>query len=116
MVATPTFFHAPLDLAPQTNDYPLEEINDYLRLYPDRRAAVAQTLAYFEPRFFASSIRIPTLLWGNPDRLASLTDQFAGPVEVRESAHSAYHDGLYREQWLARQLGFETAIVPAHWQ
>jgi cephalosporin-C deacetylase len=116
LVASPTFFHAPLDLAPQTNEYPLEEINDYLRLYPDRRAAVTNTLAYFEPRFFAPSIRVPTLLRGQPDQLAPITAQISGPVEVQPSAHSSYKDGLYEETWLAQQFGFDEPIVPAHWQ
>jgi cephalosporin-C deacetylase len=115
-VATPTFFYAPLDLAPQTEAYPLEEINDYLRLYPDRRAGVARTLAYFDPLFFAPSIHIPTLLWGNPAIVAPLAEAMTGQVEVRRPEESAYKDGLYREQWLARQFGFEAAIVPAHWQ
>lgn len=115
-VATPTFFYAPLDLAAQTEAYPLEEINDYLRLYADRREAVARTLAYFDPLFFAPSIHVPTLLWGAPEVVAPLAEAIKGQAEVRNSEESSYKDGLYREQWLARQFGFEAAIVPAHWQ
>jgi cephalosporin-C deacetylase-like acetyl esterase len=115
-VATPTFFYAPLDRAPRTEAYPLEEINDYLRLYPDRRAMIARTLAYFEPLFFAPSVRIPVLLWGKADIVAPLAEAMPGPVEVREPAHSSYKDGLYQEEWLTQQFGFDEAIVPAHWQ
>ena len=116
LVASPTVFYATMDRASRTEDYPLEEINDYLRLHPDRRGAVARTVSYFDPLFFAPSIRIPTLLWGSAGSLAPLTGAMKGPVEVRESAHSSYKDGLYKEQWLARQLGFQEAILPAHWQ
>jgi len=77
---------------------------------------VARTLSHFDPLFFAPSIRIPALVWGSAGALAPLTGAMKGPVEVRESAHSTYKDGLYKEQWLARQLGFEAPILPAHWQ
>lgn len=116
IVATPAIFYATMDQLPQTDVYPLEEINDYLRLYPDRRGAVARTLAYFDPLFFAPSVRIPTLLWGNPRTVAPLAEAVDGQVEVREPTYSSYQDGLYQEEWLARQFGFEKAILPAHWQ
>jgi cephalosporin-C deacetylase len=115
-VATPTFFYAPLDLAPRTQAYPLEELNDYLRFYPDRRETVARTLAYFDPLFFAPSINIPTLLWGSPEIVGPLAEAMKGTVEIRGPEQSAYKDGLYREQWIAKQFGFKDAIVPAHWQ
>ena len=115
-VASPSFFYAPLDRAPETGDYPLEELNDYLRLSPDHRAVVARSLAYFDPLFFAPSVRIPTLLWGNPETLAPLTRALGGEAEVRQSETSRYKDGLFEERWLARQLGFAEPIVPAHWQ
>jgi cephalosporin-C deacetylase len=116
IVATPALFYATMDQLPQTDIYPLEEINDYLRLYPNRREAVSRTLAYFEPLFFAPSVRIPTLLWGNPGTIAPLAEAVDGQVEVREPTYSSYQDGLYQEEWLARQFGFEEAILPAHWQ
>jgi len=116
IVATPALFYATMDQLPQTDVYPLEEINDYLRLYPERREAVARTLAYFEPLFFAPAVRIPTLLWGNPQTVAPLAEAVDGQVEVREPTYSSYRDGLYQEEWLARQFGFEEAILPAHWQ
>ena len=116
VAATPALFYATMDQAPRTDIYPLEEINDYLRLYPDRRTAVGRTLAYFDPLFFAPSVRIPTLLWGNPKTIAPLAEAMGGEVEVREPAYSGYKDGLYQEQWLARQFGFAEAILPAHWQ
>jgi cephalosporin-C deacetylase len=115
-IANPTFFYAALDRAGQTTDYPLEELNDYLRLYPDRRPAVARTLAYFDPLFFAPAVAIPTLLWGDPALVGPLAAAMAGPVQVQEPAHSSYKDGMVREQWLARQLGFADVIVPAHWR
>lgn len=115
LVASPSFFYGAMDRAARTEDYPLEEINDYLRLYPERREAVARTLSFFEPMFFAPSVRIPTLLWGHAATVGALADAMKGPVEVKESAQSSFRDGVYKEQWLARQLGFDEPILPAHW-
>ena len=116
LVAEPSFFYAAMDRAPQADDYPLEEINDYLRLYPERQAQVAQTLSYFEPLFLAPRIQATTLLWGAPDVVNPLAQAMPGEVTVRPSAQSTYKDGLYQEEWLAHQFGFEEAILPAHWQ
>ena len=115
-VASPQFLYAPMDRAPLTQGYPLEEINDYLRTYPDRREAISRTLSYFDPLFFAPSVRIPTLLWGHPEMVAPLAQAMAGEVEVRETEGSSYKDGLFGERWLARQLGFAEPILPARWQ
>ncbi len=115
-IASPSFFYATMDRAARTEGYPLEEVNDYLRLYPDRREAVAQTVAYFDPLFFAPSVRIPTLMWSGASLAAPLVGAMGGEVEVKESEGSRYKDGVYQEEWVARQFGFEGAILPAHWQ
>ena len=39
-----------------THTYPYEEINDYLRLHPERRAEVEETVAYFDGINFADRI------------------------------------------------------------
>ncbi|MEM7030303.1 MAG: acetylxylan esterase [Chloroflexota bacterium] len=114
--ADPVFFYAAMDRASQTGAYPLEEINDYLRLYPDRQAQVKQTLAYFDPLFFAPHVQATTLLWGQPDVVAPLADAISGPAEIHTSESSGYKDGVYAENWITQQFGFETAIVPNHWK
>ena len=47
--ATPTLFYGASQLAPTTDAYPLEELNDYARAYPDQAAAMWRTLNYFDP-------------------------------------------------------------------
>jgi cephalosporin-C deacetylase-like acetyl esterase len=116
VVASPSIFYTAMDRAARSGDYPLEEVNDHLRLHPDRREAVARTVSYFDPLFFAPSVAVPALLWGSAAALAPLAKAMKGPAEVRESEHSSYKDGVYKERWLARQLGFQDAILPAHWQ
>jgi cephalosporin-C deacetylase len=51
-----------MDAIDLTQTYPYEEINDYLRLYPDSRPAVEETLAYFDGLNFADSIACPIIV------------------------------------------------------
>ncbi|MGH8058119.1 MAG: acetylxylan esterase [Candidatus Entotheonellia bacterium] len=51
-----------LDAIELTHTYPYEEINDYLRLHPDSRSAVEETLAYFDGINFAGKIRCPIIV------------------------------------------------------
>ena len=51
-----------VDAIELTHTYPYEEINDYLRLYPDRRADVEETLAYFDGISFADRIACPIIV------------------------------------------------------
>jgi cephalosporin-C deacetylase len=51
-----------LDAIALTQTYPYEEINDYLRCYPERRPQVVETLAYFDGINFASKITCPIIV------------------------------------------------------
>jgi len=51
-----------VDAIELTHTYPYEEINDYLRLYPERRADVEETLAYFDGISFAERIACPIIV------------------------------------------------------
>ena len=93
-----------------------DEVEDYLRLYPEKEEQVKRTLSYFDPLFFASDVRARTLLWGDPETVAPLTEALAGETDVRQSERSSYKDGLFQERWIADQFGFEDVIIPAHWQ
>ena len=50
------------DAVELTHTYPYEEINDYLRLHPERRAEVEETLAYFDGVNFADRISCPIIV------------------------------------------------------
>lgn len=45
-----------------TDTYPYEEINDYLRLYPERKTQVESSLAYFDGINFADKITCPIMV------------------------------------------------------
>jgi cephalosporin-C deacetylase len=51
-----------MDAVELTHTYPYEEINDYLRQYPDRRQAVTDTVAYFDGINFADRITCPIIV------------------------------------------------------
>jgi cephalosporin-C deacetylase len=51
-----------MDAIALTHTYPYEEINDYLRAHPDRRADVEATVAYFDGNNFADRISCPIIV------------------------------------------------------
>lgn len=125
VVTTPALFYRTAELAPKTQAYPLEEINDYLRAFPSQVAAVQRTLAYYELQPFAARVTASTLLMAGPtgslldaQALAPLVQALQGAVMVHESEQSSYRDGLYAERWMAEQCGITDVghILPEHWR
>ena len=125
VVAAPALFYKTAELAATTHAYPLEEINDYLRLYPARTDAVRQTLNYYDLRAFAPRVGASTLLMaGAPGSaldgraLEPLVTALKGAVTVHESEQSTYKDGLHAELWMAAQCGIRDvqSILPEHWR
>ena len=125
VVTSPQLFHRAADLAPLTQAYPLEEINDHLRAFPARAADVRRTLAYYELASFAPRVRAATLLMaGAPgavtdaSSLSPLAEALGGPVSVHASEESTFKDGLHIERWLAEQhrIADLAAILPEQWR
>ena len=125
VVTTPALFYKTAEFAPKTQAYPLEEINDYLRMLPARAEAVRHTLACFDLRAFAPSVTATTLVMaGAPGTLLDgpalrpLLTALGGQVAVHDSEQSSSKDGLYAERWMAAQCGITDveAILPEHWR
>ena len=125
VVTAPALFYKTAELAPRTQAYPLEEINDYLRSFPERAESVRRTLGCFDLRAFAPRVTATTLMMaGAPGTLLDggalvpLISALAGPVIVHDSEQSTYKDGLYAERWMAAQCGIADieAILPEHWR
>ena len=72
VICQPGLFVDTLKLAARTGDYPLEEINEYLNLHPERKQAVEDTLGYFDLRGFAPRVNAQDAADGGRAR------QFAG--------------------------------------
>ena len=111
-------FYAAADLLPQTTAYPWEEINDYTRAYPERRAAVERTLAYFDPLHLADRVRAAVYLacerpggLFTAARLAPLARALPGEATLYELTGYGYTDRRAQEAWLGQRLG--TGAAPA---
>jgi cephalosporin-C deacetylase len=125
VVTTPALFYRTAELAPRSGAYPLEEINDYLRLYPAQAVAVRRTLSYYELTALAPRVTAQTLLMaGAPGTLLDglalqpLVAALPVPAVVHESEQSSYKDGLHAERWVAAQCGIADvrSILPEHWR
>ena len=64
--ASPNLFYRLADALPETQAYPLEEFNDYLRTYPDRAEQVARALSYFDPLSAARRAACPVRTGSTP--------------------------------------------------
>jgi len=112
---TGTPLYRALDAAGRTREYPLEELNDHLRAYPDRRERVARALAYVDPLHHAPRVTASTLLSvgdpgtvGGPEWLAPLAAALGGPVEQYALVHEGRTDDDWRDAWLAERLGLDS--------
>ena len=122
LVSTPVIHHRALERAAATQAYPLEELNDYLRLHPERRERVANTLNYYDLAGFAPTVDAATLLMADSgangvsaDYLEAVAQAINGTAQLRESEHSNYRDGAFAEVWLSERLDTEPCLPP-HWR
>lgn len=114
-------FHRLMEARQRTEGYPIEEINDYLRAYPEQEGAVARTLAIFDPAAHAADVAATTLLsvgdagaLGGPEWLAPLGDALGGPVERYTLTHEGATDHDRLDAWMAGKLG--AAPHPRLWR
>ena len=109
MVGTP----GALELA---DAYPLEDVNDYLRTYPEEREAALASLEPFNPLALAGGVTCPVLLSaGARDR--GFCPPPLGEELARQLTHGKLHlypggkeggghrHGILRTRWLREQLG-----------
>jgi len=109
-----SFFHRLWEVAAETEAYPFEEINDYLRTYPADREGVARSLALVDPGAQAAAIRAKVLLTVGDDGAtgdsawwASLRDALGGASEEYHATHEGQTDRDAVDAWLANELGSE---------
>lgn len=111
---SPMFYNA-RGFAPETDAYPLEELNDYRRAYPEKEAAMWRTLSYFDPLFFARRITADVLIcsgWpgtGTPhfnrETSMPLLSAIAGAAELHEATGYGFLDHKWTEAWRERHQG-----------
>jgi cephalosporin-C deacetylase len=103
--ASGLLFHRLMEVLERTEAYPVEELNDYLRTYPDKTEAVARTLSYFEPAYHAAGIKGTTLFNGGGSGVKLVADAVSGTVEQYELTHEGGTDHDWADAWMAKQLG-----------
>jgi cephalosporin-C deacetylase-like acetyl esterase len=112
--ASGLLFHRLMEARERSDAYPAEEVNDYLRAYPDLTEAVARTLSYFEPAYHVSALTATTLFNGGGAGVKMVADAIPGTVEQYELTHEGGTDHDWADAWMARQLG--SAPKPRLWQ
>lgn len=90
--------------------YPLGELGDYLRAYPERRSAVAETLSLVNPLHFAPSVSAPVLM------SAGRFDRSLCPLHFAEELAAALPNCDFRVyDGAAEGGGHEHAVVRGAW-
>jgi cephalosporin-C deacetylase-like acetyl esterase len=114
-------FYRMLEACAQTSSYPLEEINDHLRAFPERRSAVARTLEFFDPRRHAAGSTATTLLttgdageMGGPEWLKPLGDTLGDRAQYYQVTHEGGTDSDWHDAWLADRMGVQP--LPRLWE
>lgn len=91
-----------MEAAALTHSYPYEEINEYLRLHPEREAEMWKTLAYFDGINFAPMIESPMLVYIGleddvcpPETGYAVFNAMNCPKELHPYEHCAHDAGRH---------------------
>ncbi|MCO5221819.1 MAG: acetylxylan esterase [Thermomicrobiales bacterium] len=117
---TAPFLYRILEARLRTDAYPIEELNDYLAMYPDAADAVANTLSYFDPVAHAPSFQGTAILseqdpgaLNGPEWLEPLRSALGGPVIPYRLSHEGGTDHDALDAVLAKQL--RVSPLPRLW-
>ena len=118
---TAPFWYRLAEMADRTDAYPVEEINDYRRTYPERRDAVERTLALVNPQFQADRVTAAVQInrdqesgFANDAWLEPLVSALTSGVTYFDVTHEGQTDHDANDAWMAEQLGAEP--VARTWQ
>jgi cephalosporin-C deacetylase len=106
-------FYRALEAARGTDSYPLEELNDHLRAFPEQRETVARTLSYLDPRGHVRRVTAATLLAGG-EWLAPLSEALGERAELYAPTHEGGTDADWIDAWLSARMGVPAA--PRLWE
>jgi cephalosporin-C deacetylase len=121
MQITSLTFYRLMEARLRTDAYPIEELNDFLRIYPAQEEAVAETLTYFEPIHQAGSVNAriqiaagdPGAL-GGPEWIQPLTAAIGGHAEHYMLTHEGGTDRDAMDAWMSEELRVPAA--PRLWE
>ncbi len=117
---TMTHLYRLLDARLRTDAYPIEEISEYLTMYPESADDIANTLGYFDPTAHAPTFTGTTILseqdpgaLNGPEWLDPLRTALGGPVIPYRLAHEGGTDHDALDALLAEQMG--VSPLPRLW-
>ncbi len=117
---TAPFLYRILEARLRTDAYPIEEVNEYLAIYPESLDAVARTLSYFDPIAHAPGFAGTTIVsemdpgvLNGPEWLEPLRNALSGPVIPYRLSHEGGTDHDALDALLAGQLG--VSPLPRLW-
>jgi len=112
MEFTPALFYRAMEARLRTDLYPLEELNDALRIDASLEPMMSQTLQLFDPIVHARRVTAATVIAvGDDDGLDGypwldpLFKAIGGPLEVYRRTHRSGVDSDWLDRWLATRLG-----------
>jgi hypothetical protein len=104
-------FYRLMEACALSDAYPLEEVNDILRTFPQKREAIARTLTLFDPIHHAPLVKARALLaasdagtTGGPEWLQPLVDALGANTRVYQLTHEGRTDHDWLDHWLADRL------------
>lgn len=108
-VFAPELFWRAMDDRRHSECYPLEELNDYLRLHPNAAAAMERTFALFDPVAHASHIRAETAVAVSGDIddrecASELTRALGRVVAASGESWGSGDEADWVDEWLAHRL------------
>lgn len=116
-----SFWYRMVEAAQATGEYPLEELNDFARAFPEQWPAAMTTLSYLDPVHLADRVTARVLLerdqestFANDAWFELLVSRFATAPAFYDRTHQGQTDYDAGDAWLAGELGVDP--FPRSWQ
>ena len=101
--------------APESDAYPLQEINDFKRTYPSDWEEAASTLGLFDPSPMAGSIRADTMIACSASELpaaSAISKAIPGASTIYRNTGYGFVDHKAQEDWLSDSTGVPESPGP----
>ena len=121
-----SLWHRMFEILPMTKAYPLEEVNDLMRLHPHQAPQIRDALNYLEPMNMVHLVQAEILLITGGDKDlripamgAEILSALGAPAEARglyESKHFSSLDEPHILEWMAVRCGPKGPVLPDQWK
>lgn len=115
LLVTGLMFASLSSRAPESDAYPLQEINDFRRTYPSDWEEAASTLGLFDPTPLASDIRADSMIACSAAETAAasaISGAIPGPSTIYRNTGYGFIDHKAQEDWLSESTGVPMSPGP----